>query len=180
MIYVVRHGQTDMNKEGRLQGRRGLPLNDHGKEQAERLQDSFRHIRFDYVFSSPQQRAVQTAEIVTGVKAAVDPRLDVFNLGEADGLKKSEVKLVGGAVPDSAIYKGVEEIDSFVKRVFAFMHELEAVFGTKDVNILLSGHRCTTGCIGAYFEGMPEDGNILKLSSDNGQYKSYSFKSARS
>jgi probable phosphoglycerate mutase len=44
------------------------------------------------------------------------------------------------------------------------------------LNILLSGHRCTTGCIGAYFEGIPDDGNILRFSSDNGDYKSYKFK----
>lgn len=34
LIYVVRHGQTDINREGKLQGRRGLPLNDVGVEQA--------------------------------------------------------------------------------------------------------------------------------------------------
>ncbi len=36
MIYVLRHGQTDLNKEGRLQGRRGLPLNHYGIQQMER------------------------------------------------------------------------------------------------------------------------------------------------
>jgi len=82
---------------------------------------------------------------------------------------------MAGIVPDSTVYKGVEDIHSYVKRVFGFMHELEAKYGGKDLNIILSGHRCTTGCIGAYFEGMPENGNILKLSSDNGHYKVYSF-----
>ena len=38
MIYVIRHGQTDLNKERRMQGRWGLPLNEIGIEQAERLQ----------------------------------------------------------------------------------------------------------------------------------------------
>jgi len=45
----------------------------------------------------------------------------------------------------------------------------------RELNILLSGHRCTTGCIGAYFEGIPEDRNILKFSSNNGEYKVYKF-----
>ncbi|MBB3155650.1 broad specificity phosphatase PhoE [Paenibacillus endophyticus] len=78
-----------------------------------------------------------------------------------------------GAVPDSSVYKGVEQIPRFIKRVFEFMHELKNKYGAREINILLSGHRCTTGCIGAYFEGVPEDGNILKFSSDNGQYKVY-------
>lgn len=175
MIYVVRHGQTDLNREGRLQGRHGLPLNEYGILQAEQLKVNLHHINFDYVCSSPQERAIQTAEIATGLKARVDTRLDVFDLGEADGLIKSEVRMIG-PVPDSSVYKGVEETHRFIKRVFEFMHELEAAHGTK-ANILISGHRCTTGCIGAYFKGMPEDRNILRFSSDNGQYKSYIFNS---
>ncbi|CAG9613335.1 Putative phosphoserine phosphatase 2 [Bacillus rhizoplanae] len=178
MIYVIRHGRTDLNKEGRLQGRLGFPLNEYGIEQAECLRDKLQNVKFDYVFSSPQVRAIQTAEIATGIKAITDARLDVFDLGEADGLKKGEVKMVG-VVPDSSVYNGVEEINSYMKRVFGFMHELEVEYSKRELNILLSGHRCTTGCIGAYFEGMPEDGNILRFSSDNGEYKVYNFNMTR-
>ncbi|MGG3526512.1 phosphoglycerate mutase [Bacillus pseudomycoides] len=174
MIYVIRHGQTDLNKEGRLQGRLGLPLNEYGIEQAECLRDKLKHIKFDYVFSSPQERAVETAEIVTGIKAITDKRLDVFDLGEADGLRKDEVKMAGGA-PDSRAYNGVEDSNSYVQRIFNFMHDLEVNYRKRELNILLSGHRCTTGCIGAYFEGIPEDRNILKFSSNNGEYKVYKF-----
>ena len=128
LIYVIRHGQTDLNKEGRLQGRLGLPLNEYGIKQAECLEGKLKGIKFDYVFSSPQERAIQTAEIATGIKAIIDTRLDVFDLGEADRLKKSEVKMVG-VVPDSSVYKGVEEIQNYIKRVFHFMHELEVEYG---------------------------------------------------
>ncbi|HDX9590999.1 TPA: histidine phosphatase family protein [Bacillus pseudomycoides] len=175
MIYVVRHGQTDLNKEGRLQGRTGLPLNEQGIEQAKGLREKLKDIKFDYIFSSPQERAIQTAEIATGIKVIIDERLNVFDLGEADGLKKGEVKMAG-AVPDSSVYNGVEEPNSYVKRVFGFMNELESKYGKKELNILLSGHRCTTGCIAAYFEGIPEDSNILRISSNNGEYKVYNFK----
>ncbi|WP_409271739.1 histidine phosphatase family protein [Neobacillus sp. SCS-31] len=172
MIYVIRHGQTDLNKERKMQGRNGLPLNEFGKNQAEALRDELQHIAFDYVFSSPQERTIQTAEIVTGKKAVTDDRLDVFDLGEADGVHINELKRAG-ALPDPAVYKGVEDPIDFVKRVFGFMGELETKYGNKDLKILVSGHRCTTGCIGAYFEGIPEDKNILKLSSDTGSYKFY-------
>lgn len=174
MIYVIRHGQTDLNKEGRLQGRVGLPLNEYGIEQAKRLKEKPKNIKFDFVFSSPQERAIQTAEIATDVKAITDTRLDVFDLGEADGLRKDEVKMAGGT-PDSNVYNGVEESNSYVRRIFSFMHDLEVRYGKRELNILLSGHRCTTGCIGAYFEGIPEDRNILRFSSNNGEYKVYKF-----
>lgn len=174
MIYVIRHGETDLNKDRRMQGRSGLPLNETGIEQGENLKEKLNGIRFDYVFSSPQERAVQTAEIATGMKAIIDPRLDVFDLGEADRLKINEVKM-DGVVPDSSVYKGVEDTSRFVERVFSFMSGLEDNYGDRELNILLSGHRCTTGCIGSYFRGIPKDGNILRHSSNKGDFKVYEF-----
>ncbi|WP_427050919.1 histidine phosphatase family protein [Paenibacillus sp. TC-CSREp1] len=175
MIYIVRHGQTDLNKEGRLQGRLGMPLNEAGIHQAQVLRDELKSIKFDYVFSSPQERAIQTAEIVSGLKAVIDKRLDVFDLGEADRLRREEV-IMSGSIPDPSLYKGVEEIKMFIQRVFHFMSDAEEKFSGENTNILISGHRCTTGCMGAYFLGIPEDKNVLKYSSDNGKYKAYEFK----
>ncbi|MBT2640457.1 histidine phosphatase family protein [Bacillus sp. ISL-39] len=174
MIYVIRHGQTDLNKERKMQGRKGLPLNEHGIEQAKALRNRLQNIKFDFVFSSPQARALQTAEIVTGLNAVKDDRLDVFDLGEADRLSVNEVKMAG-PLPDSKVYKGIEDPDAFINRVFSFMRELENQHRIRELNILIAGHRCTTGCIGAYFEGIPSDRNILRFSSDTGDYKTYEF-----
>ncbi|WP_338556232.1 histidine phosphatase family protein [Paenibacillus sp. KS-LC4] len=176
MIYVVRHGQTDYNKEQRMQGRSGLPLNAQGIKQAEQLRERLRDVTFHFVFSSPQERAVQTAEIATGATAIIDARLDAFDLGEADKLKTSEVKMKG-FTPDPSVYKGVEGTDQFAERIFSFMSELEAKNDGKEVNILIAGHACTTGCMGAYFNGIPADRNITRYSSANGDYKTYEFKS---
>ncbi|OAT82636.1 phosphoglycerate mutase [Bacillus sp. MKU004] len=174
MLYVVRHGQTDLNKEGRLQGRNGLSLNTDGIKQAKSLREHFKDVKFDYVFSSPQERAIQTAEISTSVQPIIEERLNVFDLGEADGLRKHEVKL-NGILPDRTIYRGMEDIHDFIRRIFSFMGELQEKHADERINILLSGHRCTTGGIGAYFEGVPEDQNILRYSSDNGSFKIYKF-----
>lgn len=175
MIYVIRHGQTDLNRERRMQGRSGLPLNEVGIKQAESLRDKLHDIDFDIIVSSPQERAIQTAEIATGKRATIDARLDVFDLGEADRLKVGEVKM-SGSIPDANVYNGIEHPDKFIKRVFSYMSELESEYRGKSLNILISGHRCTTGCVGAYFEGIPHDENILRYSSDNGDYKKYAFK----
>ncbi|MCA1053733.1 histidine phosphatase family protein [Rossellomorea aquimaris] len=174
MIYVVRHGQTDHNKEERLQGRNGLPLNDTGVRQAERVRERLVGIEFDFVYSSPQERAVETAKISTGMMPIIDQRLDVYDLGEADGLRKHEVEL-DGILPDRNVYRGMEDLQSFIERVFSFMKELKKNAGDRDFNILISGHRCTTGAVGSYFEGIPRDKNILRYSSNNGDYKLYSF-----
>ena len=63
-LYVVRHGPTDLNKEKRIQGRKGLPLNETGIEQANIAKDLLKDIVFDFVYSSPLERAVQTAKII--------------------------------------------------------------------------------------------------------------------
>lgn len=171
MIFVIRHGQTDFNKEGRMQGRNGLPLNEEGLRQSNVLKGKLKDVEFHYVFSSPQQSAVQTAEILSGIEATIDNRIDVFNLGEADGLKKEEVSFKG-AVPDPTKYVGVEGMDQFAGRVIGFLKSLE---DEKYVgkNILIAGHKCTTGVIGAYLEGALGKGNVLKYSSDNGDYNTY-------
>ncbi|WP_054706209.1 hypothetical protein [Bacillus sp. JCM 19041] len=46
-----------------------------------------------------------------------------------------------------------------------------------NTNVLIPGHRCTTGMIGAYFNSIPADNNIFIYSSNNGVYRTYSFKS---
>lgn len=81
---------------------------------------------------------------------------------------------MAGSLPDHRAYAGIENLNDFVKRVFHFMKEIEHAY-SPDHNILIVGHRCTTGCIGAYFQGIPADQNILRFSSDTGSYKTYSF-----
>lgn len=57
-LYIVRHGQTNVNAEHRAQGRRnGKPLNEVGIQQANELRKKFEEeqIAFDYIYSSPQE-----------------------------------------------------------------------------------------------------------------------------
>ena len=50
MIYLVRHGQTDWNLEGRYQGRIDIKLNSKGREQAREIKEKLKEIKFDKVF----------------------------------------------------------------------------------------------------------------------------------
>lgn len=85
-IYTVRHGQTDLNVQKRMQGRRGLPLNAVGIAQAEELRRELAGVAFGKVYSSPQERAVQTARIASGgAEVTADERLQPFDVGSADG-----------------------------------------------------------------------------------------------
>lgn len=176
-IYIVRHGQTKLNAERRVQARNGEPLNETGIKQANELKEKFEKekVNFDYVFSSPQERAVQTAEIISKKKAIIDNRLDVYDLGTADRMLISEIKMTG-IVPDMRIYDGVENVSDYKKRILSFINEIIEKYKNEDVNILIAGHKCTTGMISAYFEKFEVNSiydDFLKLASKNGEYKKY-------
>ena len=75
MIYIVRHGETDWNKEHRIQGHVDIPLNDQGKLDAKKAKDKLKKVKFDVVFSSPLSRAYETAKIITDNEIIIDKRL---------------------------------------------------------------------------------------------------------
>ncbi len=89
-LYIMRHGETDWNKQGKLQGSVDIPLNDFGIELAEKTRDGFQRegITFDKVFSSPYIRAHKTAEIIVGVADIpidVQPDIREMNFGVHEG-----------------------------------------------------------------------------------------------
>ena len=66
IIYLFRHGETDWNKERRLQGHSDIPLNEFGRELAVKTAAALKEkgITFDRAFCSPLNRAFETAEII--------------------------------------------------------------------------------------------------------------------
>lgn len=86
---LVRHGETDWNRQGRIQGHLDSPLNAEGMAQAGRLADRLRSESFDAIVSSDLGRARSTAEIIaaqTGHVVSVDARLRERNYGIFQGL----------------------------------------------------------------------------------------------
>lgn len=65
-LTIVRHGETDANRKHVLQGQTNFPLNELGRDQATKAGIRLQDDRFDWVYSSDQSRAFQTAEIIVG------------------------------------------------------------------------------------------------------------------
>src|SRR5207244_1461401 len=63
-LYLVRHGETDWNRERRFQGTSDIPLNELGRAQSRALAQRLTDARLDAVYTSPLSRAVETARIV--------------------------------------------------------------------------------------------------------------------
>ena len=60
MIYIVRHGETQWNADGRIQGRRDIELNENGRRQAEAAAEALRGKSFQALITSPLSRAKKT------------------------------------------------------------------------------------------------------------------------
>ena len=95
ILFLFRHGETDWNREGRLQGHTDTPLNANGLAQAEALADSLRPHRLDAVVSSDLTRARTTAQIVADtlrVPLFIEPGLRETDVGAAEGLLWADAK----------------------------------------------------------------------------------------
>jgi broad specificity phosphatase PhoE len=92
-LLLVRHGETDWNAEGKLQGHTDRPLNDFGRRQAQALADRLAGESIDAVYASDLSRARETAEILgakLGLPVLVDPDLREKNWGNWEGLTSDE------------------------------------------------------------------------------------------
>ncbi len=93
-IYVIRHGETDWNKNHRFQGQTDTKLNDLGREQAIALKPKLSQLQIESVYTSPLSRAFETAEIATqDLKVSIqkEDRLKEIHIGIAESLTLQEI-----------------------------------------------------------------------------------------
>lgn len=88
--YFLRHGETEYNQLGLFQGQIDIPLNEAGRQQALEAKEELREIGlvFDEVVSSPLIRAVETAEILSGIprnRFRMDERILEIGFGDYEG-----------------------------------------------------------------------------------------------
>jgi len=99
VIFFVRHGETALNRDGRLQGRIDLELSERGGEQVTRVAQRFAPNSVARVYTSPLRRAQQTAvaiAAVCGAKVEIDDRLVELDYGEWDGKPLTEMRTPRG------------------------------------------------------------------------------------
>ena len=89
-FYFVRHGETEFNRRGRLQGVCDSPLSRNGVRQAAAAAEALSEVYFDRAFTSPSERAMDTAEaILRGreIKAVIEEDLHEFDFGSLEGTR---------------------------------------------------------------------------------------------
>ena len=94
-IYLVRHGETDWNQAGLLQGQTDIALNAQGLEQAREAAERLKEVPFEIAFCSPLIRAKRTAETIIGdrkITLTTDERLRELNFGPWEGVDIRSIK----------------------------------------------------------------------------------------
>lgn len=93
-IYLIRHGQTDWNIQGRIQGSHDIPLNETGRRQAELLAKGMDSRPVSRIFSSTLTRAMETAERISSrqkVEICFMPQLIEVEFGKWEGMTWEEI-----------------------------------------------------------------------------------------
>ena len=94
-IYLTRHGETEWNLEGRLQGSLDAKLTKKGIDEATMLGESLKEVEFDMIFSSPLSRALDTANIVKGnkeIEIIAHENLKEISFGDWEGMLHKEIE----------------------------------------------------------------------------------------
>jgi probable phosphoglycerate mutase len=148
-LVVVRHGETDWNREQRFQGQIDVPLNDTGQLQAQRLAAVLAGERFDLLFSSDLQRARQTAmplERAHARQALAQRGLREQSFGVLEGLDVPTIKADHPALwaqwlrheADYALPDG-ESVRQFHARVLAAVRGLADAHAGKTLLLVTHG-----------------------------------------
>jgi len=139
-FFLVRHGETDWNRLGRIQGATDIPLNDTGRDQARATGEKMQGRKWDVIVSSPLSRALETANIIASCIGLPEPTPvpDIVerNYGEAEGMTGPELEAF---YPGDTPVPGRETREAVKVRVLAAIHSIAAANKGKNVIIVAHG-----------------------------------------
>lgn len=158
-IYLIRHGQTDWNIQGRIQGSHDIPLNEVGLSQAEQLAKGMDSHLVSRIFSSTLTRAMETAERI-GRRQKVEiypmPQLIEVEFGKWEGMTWSEIKEaypreyhLWTSAPEEVAPPGGETQEQVISRCHKAVEELLRITGGRE-DIAVVSHGATIAYLVSY------------------------------
>ncbi|MCB6900191.1 histidine phosphatase family protein [bacterium 210917-DFI.7.65] len=149
-LYLLRHGRTLWNEEGRLQGRTDVPLSEEGRRSALAAGAALGNVSFDAAFSSPLQRARETAELILqgkNVLIQTDARLIELSFGAAEGMRLCDFQEEQRptrtlfAAPECYVPPtGGESYEALVRRCRSFLDKRIVPEETRWTHVLVVAH----------------------------------------
>ncbi|MCU0236526.1 MAG: histidine phosphatase family protein [Acidobacteria bacterium] len=151
-IYLIRHGETQANREGVFRGRGEVPLSPQGLKQAEELRAHFADLKVQRVFSSPLRRAAATAAACfPGRAIELQELVNNLDLGGWSGRKKKEIAAEEPELwrrwleePERMSFPGGESLAAVKARARAF-NRLLAAAGEERIAVV--SHRSVIKCL---------------------------------
>lgn len=143
-IYIARHGQTQWNVKGKIQGHTNSPLTKEGIAQAKNLAKELKNIKFDAIYSSDLLRAKKTAQIVALQHRLIVETKETLrerNFGPLEGQHKDGLVLLEELRKQKIPYetKNIESDEKMVERVILFLRELAVAYPAKTVLVVSHG-----------------------------------------
>ncbi len=167
-LYVVRHGETIWNAENRVQGVSDIPLTDKGRLDATLQKDFVKSLDIDVVISSPLDRAIETAKLLTDNKLPIntDDRIKERDWGLNEGANIDEVDRwdCWDVILNTRV-QNIESIQDFMYRVSSFLEDIKVRY--KDKKVLLVTHSAVIRVIHYLLGTIPEDGDLSKIDIPN-------------
>lgn len=167
-LYLVRHGETEKNKYGLVQGQTEADLSLKGIEEAKKLQELINSLNIDVVISSPLRRAIDTARIITDNKYPIniDDRIIERNWGMCEGVSIENVDTIKCwnfyiNTDDNKI----EKLQDFMKRLSEFLEDIRIKYNKK--NVLVVTHSAVLRGMHYLINGIPDDGDLSKIEIPN-------------
>ncbi|WP_019909999.1 histidine phosphatase family protein [Paenibacillus sp. HW567] len=144
LIGLIRHGLTDWNVEGRIQGQSDIPLNDEGRRQADMLAERLLQepYRWDYCITSSLSRAAETGRIIAG-KLGIpllepDDRIRERAYGQVEGMTAAQREEKWGK-DWNQLSLGQEMDEQLQARALDFMEEIAARHPEKNILVISHG-----------------------------------------
>jgi 2,3-bisphosphoglycerate-dependent phosphoglycerate mutase len=141
-LLLARHGETDWNRELRIQGSSDIDLNELGREQARALATELADVELDAVYASDLARARATAEAVAaarGLEVRLDARLRERSFGSWEGLTREDI----AELPEGSRHDG--ESDEEVRaRVLEAIEEIARAHPGRQVLVVSHGGALNT------------------------------------
>ncbi|WP_449620767.1 histidine phosphatase family protein [Robertmurraya sp. Marseille-Q9965] len=138
IICLVRHGETDWNAQGMIQGKTDIPLNQKGIKQAKECGVFLKIDSWDVIVTSPLSRARQTAEIISSfIDKPIIEMVEFIerDYGEAEGMTAEERMTT---FPDKK-YPNQEDRTSLIKRIMNGLEQIKQKWEGKQVIVVAHG-----------------------------------------
>lgn len=181
-IFVIRHGETDFNAQGKYCGQTDISLNEMGISQARNLMTQIKNLGIKKIFCSPLKRAQETAGIINENLASeiiIDKNFVERSVGVFEGLTKIEVQtnfpdlcarnvmqIIDDAPPGGETYSAV------IARVSASLAKIK----TENIDAaLIVTHGFTSKAINKYFNPQITEQEFFDFNLANSEVKEYFF-----